>query len=106
EVAGRHRTAPRQAVVQGVVKRGAAHRVYRIDAGADGRPHKVVDAALGEQVVRQLVVGDEADAVTVARIEQGQERGQIAGQRTLPYHQEEPGPQLLLALGQGGGLMV
>ncbi len=54
----------------------------------------------------QSVVGDEADAVAIARIDQRHERLEIAGHGPLAHHQEHPGPKLLQALVVTGRLVV
>jgi hypothetical protein len=106
EVAGRDRAAARQPVVAGGVPGAAAHGVHRVDAGADRPPHQHVDGPLGEQVVRQAVVGDEADPVGVARRHERQQRVEVARHRALAHHEEGAGGELLAPLGEAGALVV
>ena len=82
----------------GDVPAGAAHGVHGVDTGTDRAPDEHVDGPLVAQVVGQSVVGDEPDAVGVARVHERQQRLQVARHRALAHHQEDPGGELLAPL--------
>ena len=73
-------------IISGGVVAGYLDGNNRVYTGGDGPTHNVVNMALLQNVVGMAVVTAEHAALIVLRRQQGQQRIQILGRRTLPNH--------------------